>query len=161
MHARGPPALAATHTPASPRLAPPGVHVCGRRAQASGAARQIVELLNPVNEKEVDFMATDAMDYPCRCAAWCVSTCTHTMGACAAADCWAVLVCVCVSVCVCVCVCVCVRVCACRVCVCVCVCACVCVCVCVCVCGPGAAPLVRHPLTAAATNATTNATPPR
>jgi hypothetical protein len=36
------------------------------RASAAGGRRQIIELLNPVNEKVINFMATDAMDYPCR-----------------------------------------------------------------------------------------------
>lgn len=36
------------------------------RAQVNGVTRQQVELLNPVNEKEMNFMATEAMDYPCR-----------------------------------------------------------------------------------------------
>lgn len=36
------------------------------RAQVNGVTRQQLELLNPVNEKEMNFMATEAMDYPCR-----------------------------------------------------------------------------------------------
>lgn len=36
-----------------------------QRAQVAGHKRQIVEFLNPVNEKAMNFMAIDAMDYPC------------------------------------------------------------------------------------------------
>jgi hypothetical protein len=43
------------------------VRVCPCRAQAAGFNKQLVQLLNPVNEKEVNFLATEAMDYPCRC----------------------------------------------------------------------------------------------
>uniref|UniRef100_A0A383VL88 DUF1995 domain-containing protein n=1 Tax=Tetradesmus obliquus TaxID=3088 RepID=A0A383VL88_TETOB len=36
-----------------------------QRAQAAGKQRQIVEVINPINEKANNFLATEAMDYPC------------------------------------------------------------------------------------------------
>jgi hypothetical protein len=34
-------------------------------AQAAGCNRQLLEMLNPVNEKAVNFLSTEAIDYPC------------------------------------------------------------------------------------------------
>ncbi len=36
-----------------------------RSAAADGKKRQTVQFLNPINEKSLNFMAVEAMDYPC------------------------------------------------------------------------------------------------
>ena len=36
-----------------------------KQAQDKGCNRQVLELLNPVNEKGVNFLSTEAIDYPC------------------------------------------------------------------------------------------------
>lgn len=43
----------------------PGVVARRRSAAADGKKRQTVQFLNPINEKALNFMAVDAMDYPC------------------------------------------------------------------------------------------------
>lgn len=37
-----------------------------QQASAASRFRQHVEFLNPVNEKAINFLSTEAMDYPCR-----------------------------------------------------------------------------------------------
>lgn len=41
------------------------MHRCPCRSAAAGHKRHIVELINPINEKERDFGSTEGIDYPC------------------------------------------------------------------------------------------------
>lgn len=57
-----------------------------QRALQAGKKRQRIELLNPVNEKAVNFRSTETVDYPCRCA-------YRSLGCCAPHDHCIVIIC--------------------------------------------------------------------
>lgn len=61
-------AVAATETSALPRSVSDMVQQAAesvQQTQRSGCSRQLLQLLNPVNKKAVNFLSTEPIDYPC------------------------------------------------------------------------------------------------